>query len=127
MEEERVLKNIMLEWNKAIEDNDVNEIARYMSDDWIIVGTEGGIIKRSDFLGWVESGDLSHTRMDFEVVMTRVYNNCAVVICKGTSAGVWEGNKFEFYEWASDTYIKKDGKWQCVLTMVTPAKNGNQL
>lgn len=120
MEQEiiRVCQN----WDRAIQENNVDGMASFMSEDWVIVGTEGGITDRDTFLGWVRSGALVHTLMDFEDLIVRVYNDCAVVVSRGTSSGTWEGKPFSFYEWATSTFINNNGKWKCVLTMLTPAK-----
>ena len=54
------------DWDKAIEMNDVSAIAQFMSDDWVIIGTDGGITPKNTFLGFISSGDLKHTKMEFE-------------------------------------------------------------
>lgn len=109
-------------WNQAIAANDVKEIALYMTDDWVITGTEGGIISKAAFLEWISSGDLVHTKMDFEALLVQIHGNAAVVTAKGTSAGLYKGNPFSFYEWATSVYVKQNGRWVCVNTMITPAK-----
>lgn len=110
------------QWDKAIEGNDALEIGKFMSDEWVIVGTEGGITDKSSFLGFVQSGILFHDRMDFEDIKVDVYQNTGIVVSKGTSAGKYQGKAFSYYEWSTSVFIKKDGSWLCVLTMLTPAK-----
>jgi ketosteroid isomerase-like protein len=109
-------------WDQAIVDNDPDKISQFMSDDWVIVGTEGGITSKSDFLQAVRSGDLFHTKMSFEDLHIKVYGDAGVVISRGTSSGTYKGQPFSFYEWSTSTYIRNEGRWQCVLTMLTPAK-----
>jgi len=92
-----------------------------MHDDWVIVGTEGTIVDRGTFLGWVRSGSLRHTLMDFEDLRIRVYGEAAVVTCRGTSSGTWEGNPFSYYELATSTFVRAAPGWMCVLSMITPA------
>jgi hypothetical protein len=110
------------QWDKAIESNDALEIGKFMSSEWVIVGTEGGITDKSSFLGFVQSGILFHSRMDFEDIKVDVYQNTGIVISKGTSAGTYRGEDFSYYEWSTSVFIKKDRSWLCVLTMLTPAK-----
>lgn len=92
-----------------------------MSDDWVIVGTEGGITSKADFLETVKSGDLIHTKMEFEDLHVKIYGNAGVVISRGTSSGTYKGMPFSFFEWSTSTYIHNGSNWQCVLTMLTPA------
>ncbi|MBC8045507.1 MAG: nuclear transport factor 2 family protein [Fimbriimonadaceae bacterium] len=109
-------------WDEAMVRNDANEIGSFMSDDWVIVGTEGGITSKTTFLDFIKSGDLLHNKMDFEDTRVEIYDNTAVVTGKGTSSGTYRGEPFSFYEWSTSIYIKNNGHWRCVLTMLTPAK-----
>ena len=110
------------QWDKAIEGNDAKAIGNFMSNEWVIVGTEGGITDRSNFLGFIQSGILCHNRMDFDDIKVEIYQNTGIVISKGTSAGTYQGEAFSYYEWSTSIFIKKEGSWLCVLTMLTPAQ-----
>lgn len=111
------------QWDKAMVSNNAGEIGKFMSDDWVIVGTEGGITPKATFLEWISSGDLTHNRMDSDEMRIKVYGDSAVVTSRGTSAGHYKGTPFQFYEWSASTFIRKEGKWICVHTMLTPALN----
>ena len=110
------------EWDRAIEANDAVAIGKFMSEDWVIIGTEGGITSKESFLDFVRSGDLLHDKMDFEDLRIEIYGDTGVVTSKGTSSGTYKGAPFSFYEWSSNVFIKKNEEWTCVLTMLTPAK-----
>jgi hypothetical protein len=66
MEVKQQLIQFGRQWDEAIANNNVEEISKFMSADWVIVGTEGGITSKSDFLDTIISGDLVHTKMDFQ-------------------------------------------------------------
>jgi len=108
-------------WDEAIVSNDVIEIAKFMSEDWVITGSDG-ITTKSSFLELIKSGVLTHNRMDADESDIRVYGQTGIVISRGTSAGTYNGQPFEFYEWSTSVFIWEQGKWLCVSTMVTPAK-----
>jgi ketosteroid isomerase-like protein len=108
-------------WDQAIVNNDAEAIGAFMSPDWVIVGTEGGITPRSTFLNLVKSGDLVHTQMDFEDMRVELYGNTGVVTSRGTSSGTYKEQPFSYYEWTTSVYIREE-KWRCVLTMLTPAR-----
>ena len=59
--------------------------------------------------------------MDFENKRVEVYESTVIVTSKGTSSGTYKGEPFSFYEWTASVYIKIEGKWLCVHTMLTPA------
>jgi len=52
-------------WDEAMEKNNADEIGKFMTDDWIIVGSDG-ITSKASFLQWIKSGVLKHNRMDCE-------------------------------------------------------------
>jgi len=112
------------DWNRAMENNDADETGKFMSDDWVIIGTGGGITSKDEFLEWIKSGDVSHSRMDSDFIRIKIYENAGVVTSRGTSAGKYKGQDFELYEWSASTYIRKNNKWICVHTMLTPVSNG---
>ncbi|RQO75034.1 hypothetical protein DBR43_06575 [Pedobacter sp. KBW06] len=120
MKTEEELIQFEKQWNKALENNDADEISKFMSPDWIIVGSDG-ITTKSAFLESVRTGILIHNRMDSDKMTAKIYGNTGIIISRGTSAGTYNGQAFQLYEWSSSTYIKKYRKWQCVSTMVTPA------
>ena len=109
------------DWDEAMVRNSPDEISKFMSDDWVIVGTEGGITSKTSFLNPVKSGDLLHTQMDAGDVRVRIYDKTGVLTSRGTSGGTYKGQPFSFYEWSTSVFIWKEGTWSCVLTMLTPA------
>ena len=116
------LKQVSRQWDHAIERNDVAEIGKFIADNWVIVGIEGGITSKSHFLDFIKSGDLFHSRMDFEEHKVDVYDNTGIVVSKGTSSGTYKGESFSYYEWSTSVFVKNEGQWLCVLTMLTPAQ-----
>jgi ketosteroid isomerase-like protein len=122
LKQTEALKLLCRQWDNAIEGNDAAEIGKFMADDWVIVGTEGGISSKSHFLGFIKSGDLFHNRMDFEDLRVNVYDNTGIVISKGTSIGTYKRIPFSYYEWSTSVFIKKEDRWLCVLTMLTPVE-----
>ena len=109
-------------WDQAMVSNDVEEIAKFMSDDWIIIGSDG-ITSKSSFLQLIASGALTHSRMDSDETNIRIYGNTAILVSRGTSAGTYKGTDFSLYESSTNVFIKTEGFWLCVLTMLTPSKN----
>jgi len=106
------------DWDEAIAANDVERMSSYMDESWVIVGS-GGITSKENFLASVRNGDLHHTKMDFEDVRVEVYGDTGIVTSKGVSAGNYKGHFFSSNEWTTSVYINKNGRWTCVLTMLT--------
>lgn len=108
------------EWSAAIVSNDADAIGRFMADDWLIVG-ETGTTNKKDFLALVASGDLTHEAMDGSIKSARLFGDVAVVTGRGTNSGHWKGHPFTSDEWITDVFVKRAGRWLCVLTHLTPA------
>lgn len=119
---EEELLQFGLAWDQAMVRNNADEIGKFMSDEWIIVGTEGGITSKNEFLSHIRSGDLTHNRMDSDETSIKIYENTGIVTSRGTSAGNYQGQPFEFYEWSTSIFIRTNEQWLCVHTMLTPAK-----
>jgi ketosteroid isomerase-like protein len=116
------LSRICREWDQAIASNNMPEIGKFMADDWVILGTEGGMTSKADFLKLIESGHLQHNAMEFKDIRIVVYESSAVVTSKGTSSGTYKGQPFSYYEWSTNVFVNITGEWLCVYTMLTPAE-----
>lgn len=101
--------------------NNAIDIGKYMSDDWIIIGSDG-ITAKADFLKFVENGNLIHTKMTSDYDLVRIYGNTGIVISRGFSEGFYNGEFFSLYEWSTNVFLKSNGRWLCMSTMVTHAK-----
>ena len=123
--EKQELIDFTTRWDEAMLSNDADEIAKFMSDDWVIIGSNGTTSK-SSFLQEIISGSLTHNRMDSDELITRVYGETGIVISRGTSAGKYNGSDFSLYEWSTSVCLKKEGTWLCVATMLTPATTTSQ-
>jgi len=116
--EDELLK-LEKEFAKAIVRNDLEGIGRLVTDDWIIIDPNGEIVDRARFFEVIKSGALTHELMDSEDFRVRVYGDSAVVSAVTRSKGKFMGQEFSTQERATDVFVKRDGRWQCVLTHLT--------
>jgi ketosteroid isomerase-like protein len=103
----------------AIAKNDLEAIERFITDDWIIINADGGIIDRERFLEVIKSGTLTHEMMESEDMRVRVYGDSAVVSALTRSKGKFMGQEFTTHERSTDVFVRRDGRWRCVLTQLT--------
>ena len=120
MQEE--LAQVEEEFADAIMQNDTELIARFVTDDWIIINSDGGIIERKRFLDVIRSGTLTHEMVKSDEMRVRVYGDTAIVSALTRSRGKFMGQEFSTRERATDVFVKRGGKWQCVLTQLTGVK-----
>jgi ketosteroid isomerase-like protein len=103
-------------WDRAMIENDAEEIGRYMADDWTIIGSDGSVGDKTTFLEVVRSGALTHDAMTTEDPRVRVYGDTAVVVARGVSGGRYQGQPFREEERVTCVFVRQDGHWRCVLT-----------
>ena len=116
--QEEVLK-IEREFSQAIVKNDAEAVGRFLADDWIIIDPNGEIVDRARFFEVIKSGALTHDMMESEDFRVRVYGDSAVVTGLTRTNGKFMGQEFSTQERATDVFVKRDGRWQCVLTHLT--------
>jgi ketosteroid isomerase-like protein len=107
------------DWAAAIVSNDAGRIAAFMADDWVIV-SESGISPKEHLLSVVESGELSHSAMDrVGETRVRVYGDTAIMTGRVTNTAHHRGRRFDADEWTTDVFVRRDGRWLCVLSHIT--------
>ena len=116
--QEQILK-LEKDFGQAIIKNDPDAIGRFLTDDWIIIDPDGGIIDKSSFLAVIRSGALSHQAMDSEDVRVLIHGDAAAVTALTTTKGKYMGQEFTSQERATDMFVKKDGRWQCIVSQLT--------
>lgn len=109
-------------FNEAVISNNVDEIKKCITSDWVLVDSQGGILLQERFFYVLEQGLLSHSTMTKEVLRIKVYGDIALVTGRGQNTGTWQGQPLEADEWVTDVYKKENEKWLCVLTHLTPVK-----
>jgi ketosteroid isomerase-like protein len=120
--EEKLLK-IEKEFAQAIISNDLEGIGRIVADEWIIIDPNGDIVDRTRFFEVTKSGALTHDMMESEDFRVRVYGDSAVVTGLTRTKGKFMGQEFSTQERATDVFVKRDDRWQCVLTHLTRLPN----
>jgi ketosteroid isomerase-like protein len=116
--EEELLK-LEKAFAEAIVRNDLEGIGRLVTDDWIIIDPNGEIVDRARFFEVIKSGALTHEMMESEDFRVRVYGDSGVVTGVTRTKGKFMGQEFSTQERATDAFVKRDGRWQCVLTHLT--------
>lgn len=113
---EEALRRVVVEWDRAMVENDPEAIGRYMADDWTIIGPDGSIGDKASFLALVASGALTHDVMESHDLDVRIYGDTAVVIARGISGGDFQGQAFHLVERVSCVFVRSGGEWICVST-----------
>ncbi len=119
-------QTLLDQWAEAIVANDAERIGSFAEPDWVLVGT-GGPEERAPFLSMVESGDLTHSDMTFEVLRASVHGDAAIVLARGTNHGTWRNEPFAADEWVTDVFVRRTDGWRCAISALTPNGTAQQL
>jgi ketosteroid isomerase-like protein len=117
MQEE--ILNVERDFAQAVIKNDAEAVGQFLSDDWIIIDPDGGVIDKARFLGVIKSGALTHEQMDSDDVRIRIYGDTAIATALTRTKGKFMGQDFTTQERATDVLVKKNGRWRVVFSQLT--------
>jgi ketosteroid isomerase-like protein len=104
---------------KAVISNDADAIGKFLGDDWEIIDPDGNIIDKPRFLRVIRSGTLTHELMESEGMNVRSYGDSVIVTALTKTKGTFAGQEFTTQERATDVFVKRNGRWQCVFSQLT--------
>lgn len=122
-EADAALAVFMRRWAEAIVTNEVEELAAFTTDNWILIDRPG-VISREAFHHVVATGELHHDRMTHEILGIDRYGPVAVVRTHGRNTSTFQGRAIEADEWTTNLVIEGSEGWRCVLTQLTPTAQG---
>jgi len=113
---EQELMQIERDWCGASLKNDPVALGRILADDFTSVSREGKVSTKADDLASVKTNEM--TGCDQDMMKVRIYGDAAVVIGRTTA----KGTAFTGQSMWTDTFIRRDGRWQCVATQSSEIK-----
>lgn len=116
---EQSLKNMENEWVKASLASNPNALEPMLSDDFINIDSDGKVLNKTETMARMKKSKWETSEIS-EVQVTE-HGDSAVV------TGIWRGKGTDGMgkpvdtteRWA-DTWVMKDGKWQCVASASAP-------
>lgn len=112
---------VAADWAAAVVSDSPSRIAEFMAEEWVMVSDEG-VSSRERFLSLVASGDLTHSAMDVvDGPRIRVYGDTATFTARVTNTAHYRGRRFDADEWTTDVFVRRGGRWLCVLSQITSA------
>lgn len=94
-------------------------VGHFMADGYSLVTSDGTVITKAQMINFVQSDDFPFTSMTPENLKVQVYGDVAVV--KGLIKWSNKNNKNGQFLF-TDTWLKRDGRWQCIATHESGAK-----
>jgi ketosteroid isomerase-like protein len=113
---EQELTNLENEWGDAVVKVDLPFLDRILAEEITGTDSEGTVWTKAQDLATLKSGDWKCTSAANDDIKVRLYGDTAVVTGRNTNKSQYKGaDKSGQYRW-TDTFIRRDGRWQCVAT-----------
>ncbi len=111
--DEQELIRLQQEWSRAEVAGDVRTVDRLLADEYVITTSDGRSMPKAEYLRGAASEDTRSIAMSVEGTKVQLYGDMALAkgIVKWTEPG---GKKHE--NLFSETWQKRDGRWQCLAT-----------
>ena len=117
--DEAALTKMQTEWGAALVKVDFATLDRIVSPDWILTTPDGVQHTKAEIDAELKSGKIKFESFTASDVKVRIYGNAAVVFGVTTEKLSMDGQAMNAQNRFTDTFIKRDGKWQCVATQLT--------
>ena len=117
---EAVLTELQQTLAKAWVGGDRATIERIIAADWTITGLDGRLTDRAAILAEVfETRRHKIQKVEIDDVRARVYGDAAVVTGRTHGVGEFEGSAYDVVIRFTDTFVRRDGRWQAVASHVS--------
>jgi len=111
---EQQLINLTEACNDANIKVDLAVLDRVIADDLTLTDDEGNVASKAQWIEDLKSGNLKFTSSANDDYKVRVYGKAAVVTYRWTCKGQYKDKDISGQFRETDTWVKLDGRWQCV-------------
>jgi ketosteroid isomerase-like protein len=123
--DEQQLLSLEHQWCDAVKSGDAAALGRIEADGYLFTTYTGKIISKQDDLNALKSGENKIQSCDVSDLEPHVYGDTAVVTgkvsIKGTEKGQDASGDYAF----TDTFVRREGRWQAVSTQETKLGGGS--
>src|SRR5215467_1608821 len=125
VEAERSVTKIEQEWFAIQQANDWAKLSKIVADDFILVESDGSLGNRDSMLKGYQEEAPRVVSLKMQVLVAHAVAPNAVVASGLDDIALKDSNGavVHRYERFIDTWILRDGRWQCVAEQITLAKS----
>jgi ketosteroid isomerase-like protein len=107
-------------WNLAEAHKDIKALNRLLADSLVYVEYDGTLMNKAQFLESIKDPSYHPEQIVNEKMLVQVYGGTAVVTATYLEKGVEKGRPYRRRGRFTDTWMYRDGLWQCVASHATP-------
>ena len=107
------------DWAQAVVKEGAGSVDQYEADDIITTDPTGRVTGKAEDRTDLSSGDYKIQSEELSDLTVHVYGNIAVATATNTMKGTYKGQDLSGKYRFTDTWVKRDGKWQVVASQYT--------
>ena len=108
---------------RARTSGDAQTLARIYADDYMLVTAEGAVRTKEIQMSELRSGELQFRPVEILERAVRIYNDSAIVLSRERSTIIRNGQDIGGDFRVTRVYVRRDGRWQLVVTHATPVSS----
>jgi len=117
--DEQVLRLIEREWGDAIKNKDKAWFERAYADEYTAIGSSGKMRNKTEDIADTLSNTDTITSDELSDMKVKVHGDMATVIGRLHLVGKDKNGNFDRNYMFTDTFIRRDGRWQAISTQAT--------
>ena len=106
-------------WNQAYKLGDRKALDELLDDQIVIVNDDGSMQSKADFLASIKKSNSQEQQVTPESINVHVYGNSATATGVFRAKGTEGGKAYLRRERFVDTWVLRNGKWQCAAASAT--------
>jgi|SRR5215469_1746422 len=114
------IRKLEQDWAQANTKGGAAAVDQYEADDIITTDPSGGVTDKTQNKAELGSGDLKFESMELSDMTVHVYGDTAVAAGTNNVHGTYKGQDISGKYRFTDTWVKRNGKWQAVARAVEP-------
>jgi ketosteroid isomerase-like protein len=104
---------------KAFMAGDAKAVADWEADEYVYTSPEGEVSGKAEDVSALKDGSLTYSTFEIGDLQAMVFGDAGIVIGRSESKGKYKGRDFGGTHRFTDTYVKRDGRWQIVASQET--------
>jgi len=106
-------------WNQAEMKQEIGAVDNLVADTLVYTDYDGTFMNKKEYLKWIINPEQKADHLYDEGLSVQVYGNAAVVTGIYRESGTNKGKPYTIRSRYTDTWIKRNGLWQCVASQST--------
>ena len=115
------VRKLERDWLDAYEKKDVAAMTAIVADDFTITFPDGGMQTKPQIIESLKRPAGAAMKFKTESVQSRVYGNTVILIGVVISEWTQDGKPMSDRSRYTDTYVRRNGKWQVVASHLSNA------